>query len=92
MHVFCFETSKLWCRLFQFFAGEVPKMLPFALNSLKRLHLSEFSLDELDVASCAFYLIKSFPFLQEIEIEVLLSSFSYVIVFLPHNLLILQFS
>ncbi|KAG5603684.1 hypothetical protein H5410_025176 [Solanum commersonii] len=62
----------------RFFAGEVTKQLPFALNSLKRLHLSEFSLDELDVALCALYLIKSFPFLQEIEIEVLLSSFSYV--------------
>ncbi|MCD7449947.1 hypothetical protein HAX54_002472 [Datura stramonium] len=54
----------------RFFAGEVPKQLRSALNSLKRLHLSDISLDELDVASCALYLTKSSPFLQEIEIEV----------------------
>lgn len=53
-----------------FFAGEVPKQLPSALNSLKRLYLSDISLDELDVASCVLCLIKSSPFLQEIKIEV----------------------
>ncbi|XP_059317064.1 F-box/FBD/LRR-repeat protein At1g13570-like [Lycium ferocissimum] len=54
----------------RFFAGEVPEQLPSALNCLKRLCLSDISLDELDVASCALCLIKSSPNLQEIEIEV----------------------
>lgn len=54
----------------RFFAGEATNQLPSVLNSLKRLYIYDISFDEVDVASCVLYLIKSSPFLQEIELEV----------------------
>ncbi|XP_033508323.2 F-box/FBD/LRR-repeat protein At1g13570-like [Nicotiana tomentosiformis] len=52
-------------------AGEVvPKRLPFDLICVKRLYLSEISLNGFKVISFALCLIRSFPCLQYLEIQV----------------------
>ncbi|XP_070015967.1 F-box/FBD/LRR-repeat protein At1g13570-like [Nicotiana sylvestris] len=52
-------------------AGEVvPKRLPFDLNCVKRLYLSEISLNGFKVVACALCLIRSFPCLQYLKIQV----------------------
>ncbi|XP_016483259.1 F-box/FBD/LRR-repeat protein At1g13570 [Nicotiana tabacum] len=51
-------------------AGELPKRLPFNLNCVKRLRLANIYLGGSDVVSCALCLIRSFPYLQYLEIEV----------------------
>ncbi|XP_060195527.1 F-box/FBD/LRR-repeat protein At1g13570-like [Lycium barbarum] len=53
----------------RFLAGEASEKLPTALNCLKRLHLG-ITLDELAVVSFALCLIRSSPYLQDIEIQV----------------------
>ncbi|XP_060214965.1 F-box/FBD/LRR-repeat protein At1g13570-like [Lycium barbarum] len=50
--------------------GDLPIRLPFDLNCIKCLCLADFYLDELDVVSCALCLIRSFPFLRYLEIQV----------------------
>ncbi|XP_019246982.1 PREDICTED: F-box/FBD/LRR-repeat protein At1g13570-like [Nicotiana attenuata] len=51
-------------------AGELPKRLPFNLNCVKRLRLANIYLGGSDVFSCALCLIRSFPYLQYLKIEV----------------------
>ncbi|XP_060212291.1 F-box/FBD/LRR-repeat protein At1g13570-like [Lycium barbarum] len=57
----------------KFFAGvggAVLKRLLFDLNCVRCLYLSDFCLGELEVTLCALFLIRSFPCLQYMEIEV----------------------
>ncbi|KAJ8529841.1 hypothetical protein K7X08_036676 [Anisodus acutangulus] len=49
--------------------GEVPKVLPSSLNCLKRLYLSEICLEELVEVAWALCLIRSSPYLEELEIK-----------------------
>ncbi|XP_059315545.1 uncharacterized protein LOC132066200 [Lycium ferocissimum] len=51
-------------------AGEVPTRLPCAFNRLGHLRLSDISLRELDEVSGAFCLIRSCPYLHDMEIKV----------------------
>ncbi|KAK4339965.1 hypothetical protein RND71_041427 [Anisodus tanguticus] len=53
------------------FAGpaEVPKVLPSSLNCLKRLYLSEICLEELVEVAWALCLIRSSPYLEELQIK-----------------------
>ncbi|XP_059315424.1 F-box/FBD/LRR-repeat protein At1g13570-like [Lycium ferocissimum] len=51
-------------------AGEVLTKLPCAFNCLRRLRLSDISLRELDEVSGAFCLIRSSPYLHDMEIKV----------------------
>ncbi|MCE3214922.1 hypothetical protein HAX54_000268, partial [Datura stramonium] len=51
-------------------AGEVPTRLPFNLNCLKCLCLEDIFLDELDLVSCVIFLLRSFQYLQYLEIQV----------------------
>lgn len=51
----------------QFLVAEVPTRLSSALNYLKRLYVSMVELDDL---SCALCLIRSSPYLQDLEVEV----------------------
>ncbi|XP_009768763.1 F-box/FBD/LRR-repeat protein At1g13570-like [Nicotiana sylvestris] len=58
----------------EFFAGAggtVLKRFPFIFNCVKRLYLSDCCLGELEFNSCVVGLIRSFPCLQYLEIEVL---------------------
>ncbi|XP_019257685.1 PREDICTED: F-box/LRR-repeat protein At4g14103-like [Nicotiana attenuata] len=57
-------------KLFAAGPGGVPTRLTFDLISVESLHLSDIFLDALDVVSCALCLIRSFPYLQYMEIEV----------------------
>ncbi|XP_060214962.1 F-box/FBD/LRR-repeat protein At1g13570-like [Lycium barbarum] len=50
--------------------GAVSKRLPFDLNCVKHLYLHCSYLGKLDIISCAFCLIRSFPCLQYMEIQV----------------------
>ncbi|XP_049371998.1 F-box/FBD/LRR-repeat protein At1g13570-like isoform X4 [Solanum verrucosum] len=54
----------------QFFADEAPTRLPFYLNRVKHLHLSHVELKESYTRSCALCLIRSFPHLEYLKIEV----------------------
>ncbi|XP_019260790.1 PREDICTED: uncharacterized protein LOC109238766 isoform X2 [Nicotiana attenuata] len=55
----------------EFFAtGEVPIRLPFYLNTVKSLKLSAIVFDELDEVSCTLCLIRSFPYLENLKIQV----------------------
>uniref|UniRef100_M1B0Q9 Ubiquitin-protein ligase n=1 Tax=Solanum tuberosum TaxID=4113 RepID=M1B0Q9_SOLTU len=54
----------------QFFADEAPTRLPFYLNRAKHLHLSHVELKESYTRSCALCLIRSFPHLEYLKIEV----------------------
>nr|XP_016501096.1 PREDICTED: F-box/FBD/LRR-repeat protein At1g13570-like isoform X1 [Nicotiana tabacum] len=53
-------------------AGEIPPSIPFVLHSVKRLCLSGMYFDPLDVVTSALCLIRSFPNLQSMEIQVAL--------------------
>ncbi|KAK4707632.1 hypothetical protein R3W88_028557 [Solanum pinnatisectum] len=57
-------------RYSQFFADEAPTRLPFYLNRVKHLHLSHVELKESYTRSCALCLIRSFPHLEYLKIEV----------------------
>ncbi|XP_049381026.1 F-box/FBD/LRR-repeat protein At1g13570-like isoform X4 [Solanum stenotomum] len=57
-------------RYSQFFADEAPTRLPFYLNRVKHLHLSHVELKESYTCSCALCLIRSFPHLEYLKIEV----------------------
>ncbi|XP_009801992.1 F-box/FBD/LRR-repeat protein At1g13570-like [Nicotiana sylvestris] len=63
------EHLHLNCYSVQFLAGKVPKQLLSPLNCLKRLYLSDICLDAVDEASCVLCLIRSSPYLQDIEIQ-----------------------
>ncbi|XP_060186104.1 F-box/FBD/LRR-repeat protein At1g13570-like [Lycium barbarum] len=58
----------------QFLVAEVPTRLSSALNYLKHLYVS---MDELDDLSCALYLIRSSPCLQDLEVEVSMEESDY---------------
>lgn len=49
--------------------GEVPTKLPSTLNCLKRLYLSEICLEELVEVAWALCLLRSSPYLEELEIK-----------------------
>ncbi|KAH0783301.1 hypothetical protein KY290_002899 [Solanum tuberosum] len=49
--------------------GEVPTKLPSALKFLKRLYLSELCFDELVEIAWAVSLLRSSPYLEELEIK-----------------------
>ncbi|XP_019260787.1 PREDICTED: F-box/FBD/LRR-repeat protein At1g13570-like isoform X2 [Nicotiana attenuata] len=63
------EHLHLNCYSVQFLASKIPKQLLSPLNCLKRLYLSDICLDDIDEASCVLRLIRSFPYLQDIEIQ-----------------------
>nr|XP_025884114.1 F-box/FBD/LRR-repeat protein At1g13570 [Solanum lycopersicum] len=58
-------------RYSQFFADEAPTRLPFYLNRVKHLNLSHVELKESYTRSCALCLIRSFPHLEYLKLEVL---------------------
>lgn len=58
-------------RYSQFFADEAPTRLPFYLNRVKHLNLSHVELKESYTRSCALCLIRSFPHLEYLKVEVL---------------------
>ncbi|XP_059315544.1 F-box/FBD/LRR-repeat protein At1g13570-like [Lycium ferocissimum] len=67
-----------WNQLMVLDAGPfevIPTRLPFALNCLKRLYLSWITLREFFELSFVLFLIRSSPYLQEIEIEVVDDAF-----------------
>ncbi|XP_016509662.1 F-box/FBD/LRR-repeat protein At1g13570 isoform X1 [Nicotiana tabacum] len=51
-------------------AGEIPTRLPFNLNYVKHVCISSIYLSDLDEVSCALCLIRSFPYLQYMEMKV----------------------
>nr|XP_018623306.1 F-box/FBD/LRR-repeat protein At1g13570-like isoform X1 [Nicotiana tomentosiformis]XP_018623307.1 F-box/FBD/LRR-repeat protein At1g13570-like isoform X1 [Nicotiana tomentosiformis]XP_018623308.1 F-box/FBD/LRR-repeat protein At1g13570-like isoform X1 [Nicotiana tomentosiformis] len=51
-------------------AGEIPTRLSFNLNCVKHLRISSIFLGCWDEVACALCLIKSFPYLQYVEIKV----------------------
>ncbi|XP_019257693.1 PREDICTED: F-box/FBD/LRR-repeat protein At1g13570-like [Nicotiana attenuata] len=51
-------------------AGEIPTRLPFNLNCVKHLCISSIYLSDLDEVPCALCLIRSFPYLQYMEMKV----------------------
>ncbi|XP_059307213.1 F-box/FBD/LRR-repeat protein At1g13570-like [Lycium ferocissimum] len=55
----------------EFFADEVPTRLPIYLNRVKRFHLPEIMLKESYKLSCALCLLRSFPYLEYLKVEVL---------------------
>ncbi|XP_009629617.1 uncharacterized protein [Nicotiana tomentosiformis] len=71
------EHLHLNCYSVQFLAGKVPKQLLSPLNCLKRLYLSDICLDGVDEASCVLCLIRSSPYLQDIEIQLYDSASGY---------------
>ncbi|XP_019245736.1 PREDICTED: F-box/LRR-repeat protein At4g14103-like isoform X2 [Nicotiana attenuata] len=54
----------------KFFADETPTRLPFDLNRLKHLRLSNIVVKESYKLSCALCLIRSSPYLEYLEIEI----------------------
>ncbi|XP_059307219.1 F-box/FBD/LRR-repeat protein At1g13570-like isoform X2 [Lycium ferocissimum] len=54
----------------EFFADEAPTRLPFYLDRVKHFHLSHIQLKESYKLSCALCLIRSFPYLEYLKIEV----------------------
>ncbi|TMW84168.1 hypothetical protein EJD97_025689 [Solanum chilense] len=64
-------------RYSQLFADEAPTRLPFYLNRVKHLNLSHVELKESYTRSCALCLIRSFPHLEYLKIEVLSRRLGY---------------